>query len=1388
MPERFDIDEFKQIDEYKKFEAENYSGSKEIFDTFEFKNNFEEQSNNPVNNETNALNNDFKDNFNNNSNNSFDSQTQIDSTGAEVSKITTTSTTATGSSITASTTASTVTAVSTVGGAAVGVVGAVVICSNFLAPTPTMEIISINTGADYVYYDVVVSDLDEEINYSLLIENAYGSFIFEVSEGKNEKLVSGLKPYCEYSISLVSDNKDLGGYRTYYKESFYTKKPDNPEAILTYNAIPNYETYSLDLSYDIFISDYYKQGSDYYYTISYNEDIIFSDEVINDDYHFEGELTDISEGEYTFDYYCVLYDELISIGSDVITLTAPSDLVPPVVDYEINNVTIEGTIEDGYSLDISLSGYNNFATYKLDIVSNEFNNTYYFEANNLVINDLFIDYENTKLKLTIIYNNEEIVYEYELKDFIDVDLTILSSEFDEEKFLSIINYDIIGQNIPNSVYCVATNNYNEEKEYTALDNKFEIDMCGDVTLNIFAVYDDFTLSFVKEVSLATKLNVAKIEYGNYDNQKLLAIKVDKYLPIDSQIFVSFDGLLVEESANLTYLEDGYYIYDGSLLSPGSKINVYATYNGEAMPGMSYEAVFEEITTIPTYTKNFPNPGDAMITFNDDSTYNAYIPVYLESDVDSIWYRIKLNDNLSITSKDPIAVIKNLDPSTFYNLQYSFYYDYNGISYYLEGELPSGGLSGEINTSELRAIVDSDTNQFTISGFFSSYNSNVLVTYTDGTSENVTLDEYAMASYDGSKCISTIKIDLGINNEMLFDINDLNIELVGNTYISHVIDVAPPYELNIESISYGSEYDDTLDTTNDYLYIHAPEAYALNYKMYILQNDNQIYSEYSAEREGYYVFDATQITKDTDFEIILKDYEHFDRVLLASKPIYNLLSDTSTLEAPAYSFSSANPGDVMITFNDDSTFNAYIPVNFEANDTSVWYRILVGDDIFVDSRDYIAQAYNLDSSQSYSLKYEVYYDYNGISYLIKKEWPSGGISGTLDTSSTRALVDSDASTFKIEGYHDYCNPEVLVTYTDGSSETTTIASYVGSYDNTKIIKTITLNIGINSDLDIGNIEIVGNRYQEFVIDVAPPYELNIESITYGSEYDDTLDTTNDYLYIHAPEAYALNYKMYILQNDNQIYSEYSAEREGYYVFDATQITKDTDFEIILKDYEHFDRVLLASKPIYNLLSDTSTLEAPAYSFSSANPGDVMITFNDDSTFNAYIPVNFEANDTSVWYRILVGDDIFVDSRDYIAQAYNLDSSQSYSLKYEVYYEYNGISYLVTSEWPSGSITGEIDSSRVSAVYDPTTSTFTISGFYENTDYNVLVTYSDGSSETVTIDSSYIGSYDSLKTIQSLTINYNTGYVVDDALLEQHSISKVGNNYTQLNITNISSVEG
>ena len=60
-----------------------------------------------------------------------------------------------------------------------GAVGIVAISSAILTSKATMEVVSLDYGADYVAYEISVSDLDDGIDYYLKISNAYSTYILD---------------------------------------------------------------------------------------------------------------------------------------------------------------------------------------------------------------------------------------------------------------------------------------------------------------------------------------------------------------------------------------------------------------------------------------------------------------------------------------------------------------------------------------------------------------------------------------------------------------------------------------------------------------------------------------------------------------------------------------------------------------------------------------------------------------------------------------------------------------------------------------------------------------------------------------------------------------------------------------------------------------------------------------------------------------------------------------------------------------------------------------------------------------------------------------------------------------------------------------------------------
>ena len=98
-------------------------------------------------------------------------------------------------------------------------------------------------------------------------------------------------------------------------------------------------------------------------------------------------------------------------------------------------------------------------------------------------------------------------------------------------------------------------------------------------------------------------------------------------------------------------------------------------------------------------------------------------------------------------------------------------------------------------------------------------------------------------------------------------------------------------------------------------------------------------------------------------------------------------DTSVeLVAPDYSISCPNPGEVLVTYNDDGTINIYIDTLFESSSDDIYYQVTVGD-IRYTSRDQVVRIEHIPDV-SYALKYDVCVDIDGVQYSIFRTVPSG----------------------------------------------------------------------------------------------------------------------------------------------------------------------------------------------------------------------------------------------------------------------------------------------------------------------------------------------------------------------------------------------------------------
>ena len=1374
MKEYFDTDEYKKIDEYKELKAENYSNINESFIGNEFKNNIDEflndnSSSSSINNNNKALdseefNNKYNKELNQNTNNTLE---------ADSSSITTSSTEATISNAISTTGSSIAGTIGTVATTAIGAVGAVAIASNFLLAAPQMDIISLDIGCDYVHYVVEVSDLDLDSKYSIIIENGYNKFVCSIEEGTNENIVTGLKPYCEYKMSLVVDNKELGGEITYNSESFYTKKPESPTAAFKYNLNPDFENSLMNLNYNIFISDYYQEGYDYYYTISYADEIVYQNDDLSNDYYFNGSISS-KEGDYQFNVYCRFFDEDIVILDKTVTVKYPEGLIKQDVDYGIDNVNITGDLSSGYNLEVKLENYFDTAEYELLVSSNNFSQVYKLEKDNIIINDLMVDYDSLELELMISYYDETYTHRYSINDFTGFSLEYSEPIFNNEN--NNYSLECIIDNDYEIDYVIASNNYGESERIDVINNIININICGDVKLEAYIKGKD--LEFINSQNIIINGNVylKDIRFGDNNNPGILRFKTNEFLPDNAKICARMGNDDLEE---IEYLDDYYYI-DLSSYDNINEITLYAIVNNEEIIINDCNINLENVS-YPSFSKENININDCYVSYNDDGSYNTYLPICFNN-IDDVWYQVILNDNIYYEGNDYIPIITNLDKIKNYNISLGYYYRYNGISYLLESVMLNN-LNIVIENNYLVEYDSSDgSGKFSINNFNYDVSNNATIHYTDDSNENITLefiDNTITGNYDISKEISYVSINYSyklVDEELL---NNNNINIIGTKYQEMNIYANQLFNLEINEIIYND-----YDSSNKLLISSNLDN---NYSLVIEQNGEIInYEEYN---NGYYIFNVENITLDNSFNIRL--IENDDFIKLSKKHEYTIISDTSTISIPTYSNNFANPGDCYITYNEDGTINTYLPINFTSDSIDIWYRIklvdVVTDEIhYIEGSDYYAVGNNLSNSR-YSITYQIYYRYNGISYYINGEYPSGVIED-LDSSGYEVSYDPSVSNeFTIDFYYPVLNTAVI-NYTDGSSEEVTISSdgitITGNYTSGKLINYITISYSTNLiDEDIlnsHNILLVGNKYNTMNIYPNEVLELEINEMVYD-DYDGSKN-----LLIKSNINISEGYSMYLSQEKaDEVIEVTSTSTIGQYlVFDTSTLTLDSPFDIKIK--KNSTDVILTKAFEYTIISDTSTLNIPTYSYISSNPGDCYITYNDDGTINTYLPINFTSDSRDIWYHIELTDvmtDViyYLDGSDYYAVGSNL-ANLGYSITYQIYYRYNGISYYINGEYPSGVIE-DLDSSGYEVSYDPSVNNeFTIIDFYYPVLNNAVINYTDGSSEEVTISSDGIaitGNYTSGKLINYITINYSTN-LIDEDILNSHNISLVGNKYKTMNI--------
>lgn len=215
------------------------------------------------------------------------------------------------------------TATSTVGTAATVVAAAatVAVCTSLFVPAPQVNLLTLDVGADYVSYVLQVDELQDDVDYDIVVSSPYHTFVQEeVVAGENVNFITELRPFYEYTLTLIGKSDDALGKTIYFEQKFYTGTGAEPQAVITLEERRADGVVAVD--YSIYVSDPLSLSNQYLVRAFYENEIIledvWSDEIIRD-----GTISGWYDGEIFFEIYADVDGELRQAGSQSIVVSPP---------------------------------------------------------------------------------------------------------------------------------------------------------------------------------------------------------------------------------------------------------------------------------------------------------------------------------------------------------------------------------------------------------------------------------------------------------------------------------------------------------------------------------------------------------------------------------------------------------------------------------------------------------------------------------------------------------------------------------------------------------------------------------------------------------------------------------------------------------------------------------------------------------------------------------------------------------------------------------------------------------------------------------------------------------------------------------------------------------
>lgn len=532
------------------------------------------------------------------------------------------------------------------------------------------------------------------------------------------------------------------------------------------------------------------------------------------------------------------------------------------------------------------------------------------------------------------------------------------------------------------------------------------------------------------------------------------------------------------------------------------------FNGSEEENAIYSSSIIPFSFDQSYQGNYKKlkPTEAKITFSNSDYYKVEIDTGFQSSYPDIFQY-----EVSAVTRDGKILDKYIGADSLVTLNVPYgenlYFLYKDVSYFDNDEI----ISDQYMTSDYSVV--------SLPNFYFDDEFGF-----DGT--NFTLSYHIDTAYETNNFKLNLYLDNGntikektiekINNEGTIALNDYN-EEIGDLSLSGELEFHDNkldnfvHKVPIPNNNYEMRYRfevtslraNLIDVT-DYIPLSFEFDYLLpNDYLIGIYNEDRSIDEKIVLKDSYYLKKITSGDGGTISVSILKpDGTEFRKV--GDYLIHSLAEIKSTYIEPTIT-NSANPGDSVVTYNEDDTVNLYRKVGFSSTDPNIYFDTMLYETMSEDTSTGEIQYINAKHCRTtgtysvmenltafdYYFIYFVDYEKDGVIYEMSKETPSGSLILTNgEPVRIEAGYDETSDSTKIIVYNDsYMNIKNSIiidgNYYFFTDYTEKAASYIAIIPGNVTNKIMELSMTFYDDnYDSYSIDcnLKGNRYKTYSFNI------------------------------------------------------------------------------------------------------------------------------------------------------------------------------------------------------------------------------------------------------------------------------------------------------------------